>query len=302
MSLAGCSKNTPNASASNVPKQLKIAAVLKTVSVPYWQTIAAGTTDAGKELGISVDVFAPPAEENVEEQINMLENAIQSNYDGLVFAPCQAVTAISLLEKAKEANIPVVLVDTPMPDGFNDFVTYIGSDNYQIGVLAAQELITLVPNKNAKILIIEGIPGNPTTSIRADAATKTFTDAGYKIFDRQPANSDREKAFTVMQNALQREENIDIVFTSNDDMAEGASMALAQAGKKAIVTGVDGSRSTLEYIRDGGVYGTLAQDGHQMGYLGVKSVVDAINGKEVPKKIDVPTPFITKDNVSEYLK
>jgi ribose transport system substrate-binding protein len=280
--------------------QLRIAVILKTLSSPYWQTVLSGANKAGQDFNVVIDAFGPPTEDGVEEQINMVQNAIQNKYDAIVFSPCQPPAAVSVLNQANAAKIPVVVIDTPMPADFQNFVTYIGSNNYQIGVLGAQEMLKVL-NKGAKVLVLEGAPGNPSMTFRADGAEKTLRDAGMNIISRQPAYSDRERAFSITQNVLQTSD-IDAVWGSNDDQAEGALRAITQTGKTAVVVGVDGNTSAKESVRDGGLYATVAQSADQMGYLGVQYALDAINGKTVQKQIDAPTPIVTKANVADFLK
>ncbi|MDR1785875.1 MAG: sugar ABC transporter substrate-binding protein [Spirochaetaceae bacterium] len=289
-------------SSSGGAKTLRIAVILKTLSSPYWQTVLGGAKDAGKAFGVEISEFGPPTEDGVEEQVNMVQNAIQNKFDAIVFSPCQPPAAIAVLNQAKAAGIPVVVIDTPMPDDYStdNYVTYIGSNNYQIGVMGAKEMLKVLP-KGGKVLVLEGAPGNPSMTQRADGAEKTLKDAGITIVDRQPAYSDRERAYQVMQNVLQNTD-VDGVWGSNDDQAEGALRALTQKGKKAYVVGVDGNTSAKESVRDGGLFATVAQSADQMGYLGVQYAIDAVNGKAVNKKIDAPTPVITKDNVAQYLK
>jgi ribose transport system substrate-binding protein len=136
---------------------------------------------------------------------------------------------------------------------------------------------------------------------RANGAEKVFKDAGIIIESRQPANSDRERAFSIIQNVLQKGD-IDGVFSANDDQAEGAYRALTQNGKQALVMGVDGNQSAKESVRDGGLFGTVAQSASEMGRLGVLNAVDYVKGNtNIPKSIDAPTPVITKDNVAQFL-
>ena len=194
----------------------------------------------------------------------------------------------------------MVVIDTPMPADFQNYITFIGSNNYQIGVIGAQEMLKVL-NPGAKVLILEGAPGNPTMTDRANGAEKVFRDAGMNIVSRQPAYSDRDRAYGITQNVLQTTD-IDAVWGSNDDQASGAYRAITQAGKTAVVVGVDGNQFALESVRDGGLYATVAQSAEQMGYLGVQYAIDAINGKSVDKKIDAPTPVVTKANVGGFLK
>ncbi|MDR2392889.1 MAG: sugar ABC transporter substrate-binding protein [Treponema sp.] len=280
--------------------QLRIAVILKTLSSPYWQTVLSGAERAGKDFNVKIEAFGPPTEDGVEEQINMVQNAIQNKFDAIVFSPCQPPAAVSVLNQTKQAGIPVVVIDTPMPADFQNYVTFIGSNNYQIGVIGAQEMLKVL-NAGAKILVLEGAPGNPTMTDRANGAEKVFRDAGMNIVSRQPAYSDRDRAYGITQNVLQTTD-IDAVWGSNDDQASGALRAITQAGKSAVVVGVDGNQFALESVRDGGLYATVAQSAEQMGYLGVQYAIDAINGKSVAKQIDAPTPVVTKANVGEFLK
>ena len=278
----------------------KVAIVLKTLSSPYWQSVLRGAREAAAKYNFELVELGPPTEDAVTEQINMMEDVIsKGEVVGIVFAPSQPPTAVNVLNKAKAARIPVALVDTPMPAGFNDYLTFIGSNNVQIGILGAQEMLKVLP-KGGKVTVIEGAPGNPACSERADGAEKLFKDNGITIESRQPGMSDRERAFSIMQNVLQKGD-VDGVFCSNDDMAEGAYRALTQNNKKAIVLGVDGNQSAKESVRDGGLFATVAQDAAGMGFLGVEAIYKTVNGQSVDKKIDAPTPVITKANVSQFL-
>ena len=278
----------------------KVAIVLKTLSSPYWQTVLSGARRAATQYGFELVELGPPTEDAVTEQINMMEDVIsKGEVVGIVFSPSQPPTAVNVLNRARQANIPVAVIDTPMPDTYTDYLTYIGSNNYQIGVLGATEMLKVLP-RGGRVTILEGAPGNVAMTDRADGAEKVFRDNGIVIESRQPANSDRERAFSIIQNVLQRGD-IDGVFSANDDQAEGAYRALTQNSKRAVVMGVDGYQSAKESVRDGGLFGTVAQDAAGMGFLGVESIYKAINGQSVQKKVDAPSPVITRDNVSQYL-
>ena len=293
--FAGASKDK----AAGGGKQ-KIAIVLKTLSSPYWQTVLKGAREAAAKYGFELVELGPPTEDAVTEQINMMEDVIsKGEVVGIVFSPSQPPTAINVMNRAKQAKIPVAVIDTPLPSSYSDYLTYIGSNNYQIGVLGAQEMVKVLPS-GGKVTILEGAPGNVAMTDRADGAEKVFKDNGIVIESRQPANSDRERAFSIIQNVLQKGD-IDGVFSANDDQAEGAYRALAQNSKKVVVMGVDGNQSAKESVRDDGLFGTVAQDAAGMGFLGVESIYKAVNGQTVEKKIDAPTPVITKANVAQYL-
>ena len=278
----------------------QVAIVLKTLASPYWQAVLSGAREAAAQYGFDLIELGPPTEDHVTEQINMVEDVIaRGNVAGIVFSPSQPPAAITVLNRARAAGIPVAVIDTPMPDGFDNFLTFIGSNNYQIGVLGAQEMMKVL-SQGDTVTILEGAPGNVAMTQRSDGAERIFRENGILIESRQPAFSDRERAFSIMQNILQRGD-VNGIFAANDDQAVGALLALTQNNKTAVVMGVDGNRFALESVRDGGLFGTVAQDAAGMGFLGVQSIYRHLNNQPVERQIDAPTPVITRNNVAEYL-
>jgi ribose transport system substrate-binding protein len=274
-------------------KTLRVAVVLKTLSSTYWQTVLSGAQEAAKEFGIELIPLGPPTEDDAVQQVNQVEDMITQKVDAIVFSPCQAEGAVTVLNKAAAAGIPVIVIDTPMPAAYTSGVTYIGSNNNQIGVLGAQAMLKALP-ANAKVLLLEGAPGNASMTARTDGAEKTFKDAGVTIVSRQPAYSDRERAYSITQNVLQTT-TLDGVFAANDEQALGSYRAINQAGKKAVVIGVDGNPDAKESVDKGELFGTVAQSADQMGYLGVKYAVDYVKGdRSIAKQIDAPTPVYIK--------
>ncbi|MDR2159132.1 MAG: sugar ABC transporter substrate-binding protein [Treponema sp.] len=273
--------------------KLRVAVVLKTLSSTYWQTVLSGAEKAAAELGVELVPLGPPTEDDAIAQTNMVEDVITQKVDAIVFSPCQPEGAVTVLNKARDAGVPVVVIDTPMPASYTSAVTYIGSNNYQIGVLGAKEMLKVLKS-GAKVLVLEGAPGNVAMTDRAEGAEKTFKDAGVVIVSRQPAYSDRERAYSITQNVLQTTD-LDGVFAANDEQALGAYRAITQAGKKAVVCGVDGNPDAKESVDKGELFATVAQSADQMGYLAVKYAVQYVKGdRNIEKMIDAPTPVYTK--------
>lgn len=286
----------PAANAANV----KIAAVLKTLSTPYWQILGKSIRDTALKNNVDIIVLGPPTEDAVEQQINMVQDAISQKPDALIFAPSQPATAVNVLEKAKEAKIPVILVDTGMPESFEDYVTYIGTDNFAAGKMGGEALGKLL-KPGDKVLLLDGTPGNPSMNRRIDGAAEVVTKAGLVVAARLPAFSDREKAYSATQAALQSNPDIAGVFSGSDEQALGSMRALKQSGKSVPVIAVDGDNDAIKAILAGDMYGTIAQGNYKMGQLAVEKALDAIAGKPVDKRIDSGTTLITKDGAQQYL-
>ena len=286
----------PNAYA----KDVHIAAVLKTQSTPYWQILGKAIKDTAAKNKVDVVVLGPPTEDAVEQQINMVQDVLAQKPDALIFSPSQPDTAINVLSKVRAAGVPVILVDTGMPAKFTDYASFIGTDNIAAGK-AGGEALAKVLKKGDKVILLDGAPGNPSMTQRCDGAKEVLEAAGMVIASRQPAYSDREKAYTVTQNVLQSTPDIAGVFAGNDEEALGALRALKQSGKEVPIIGVDANGDNLKAILAGDLYGSIAQGNFDMGRLGVEKALEVISGKTIDKRIDSGATLITKDNAQKYL-
>lgn len=277
-----------------------IAVVLKTLSSQYWKIVAAGAQAAADKYDVDLIVLGPPTEDNVLQQINMVEDVLAQKPDALVFSPSQPATAVSALTKVRKAGIPVLLVDTGMPEKYTDYSSFIGTDNIAAGKAGGEALAKQL-KKGDKVLLLDGAPGNPSTTMRIDGGKEVLEAAGMVIASRQPAYSDRERAYTTTQNVLQSTPDIAGVFAANDEEALGALRALQQSGKNVPIIGVDANGDALQAILAGDLYGSVAQGNYEMGYLGVEKALDVIAGKTIEKRIDSGATMITKENAQKLI-
>src|SRR3990172_11864879 len=281
------------------PKPLRVACVLKTLSSQYWKIVAAGAKDAAAKNNVELLLAGPPSEDDVEQQINMIEDAIVKRPAVLLLAPSQPPTVIPSLEKARKLGIPVILVDTDV--AWPSKATFIGTTNVNAGKQGGQYLSTLL-SKGDKVVLIDGAPGNPACGDRLNGAEQALKSAGLIIAAVQPGYSDRDKAMTVMQNILQAQPDVKAVFAANDEMALGSLRALQQAGKKVPVIGTDGIADAAKSILAGELAGTVAQQPYDMGRLAVEAAVKLAQGQKVEPRVDSGTKMITRQNAQAQLE
>jgi len=279
-------------------EKLKVACVLKTLSSQYWKIVAAGAKEAAEKNNVELTLAGPPSEDDVEQQINMIEDALTHKPAVLLLAPSQPPTAIPVMEKAKKMGIPVVLLDTDVD--WASKASFIGTTNVNAGKQGGQALAKAL-QKGDKVVLIDGAPGNPACTDRVKGAEEVLKAAGMKIAAVQPGYSDRDKALNVMQNILQAQPDIKGVFAANDEMALGALRALTQAGKKIPVIGTDGIADAANSIKAGELYATVAQQPFEMGRLGVEMAIKLAKKQAIQKRIDSGTKLITKDNAQQQL-
>src|SRR4051812_22489970 len=218
------------------PGKPTIALVLKTLNHPYFVDIRRGAQEAADRLGVTLQVQAAEREIDVEKQMQIVENMIQTGVQALCITPSGSREIVPALVKARDAKVPIVVVDTRVDaaaaaDAGVTTTTFVGSDNYEGGKLAGDYLVQATKGK-ARVAVLEGIPGHET----GDSRLRGFRDAlgaapGMTIVASQPANWERDQGFTVFQNMLQAHPDIDTLFACSDLMALGAVEAIAAAGK-----------------------------------------------------------------------
>jgi ribose transport system substrate-binding protein len=291
--------NRDSASESSGPR---VALVLKTLNNPFFIDMQRGAEEAAKRLGVELIVQAAERELDVEKQMQIIENLIQTQVDALCITPSGSREIVPAIAKANQAGIPVLILDTRVDEsslGDYRIETFIGSDNFQGGQLVGEYVLEQLRGQ-AKVAILEGIPGHET----GDARLRGFLEAvdgaiGVEILTSQPANWERDQGFNVFQNIMQAHPQVDTLFACNDLMALGALEAIAAAGKtgRIRVLGFDALPEARQAIRQGTMLASVAQFSDQMGSLAIEHAIKVVTGKEIPEYVPVPIELITKEHL-----
>lgn len=283
----------------------RIALVLKTANNPFFIDMQKGAEDAAKKLGVNLIVQAAEREVDVEKQMQIIENLIQTKVAALCVTPSGSREIVPAIEKANRAGIPVVIVDTrvdpkAMSESSAKIASFIGSDNYEGGKLAGEFIAKKLGGKG-KVAVLEGIPGHET----GDSRLKGFREAlkatpEIEIVASQTANWERDQGFNVFQNILQSHPDVQAVFACSDLMALGAVEAIAAAKKTGQITvvGFDASDEARKAVMTGTMDATVAQSPADMGALAVENAYHLIKGEPVKDELVVPIKLITKENAA----
>ena len=284
----------------------RVALVLKTLNSPFFIEMQRGAEEAAARLNVDLVVQAAEREVDVERQMQIVENLIQSRASALALTPSGSREVVPAIAKANAAGIPVIVVDTRLDqsavsDSGVKTASFVGSDNHRGGQLIGEYLVKASGGK-AAVAILEGIPGHET----GDSRIRGFRDAvkdspGIAVVASQTANWEREQGFTVFQNMLQAHPAIDTVFACNDMMALGAIEAIAAAGRtgKIRVLGFDAVDDARRALMAGTMEATVAQFPDEMGRLAVETAVKVLNGEQVPPDIVVRIGLVTKENANQ---
>jgi ribose transport system substrate-binding protein len=296
VAAGACSRDAKN-------HKLEIVLVTKALDSEFWQRIKSGAEEAARaDAGVRLAVLAPAQEINIDQQVSILEDQILKRVSALAVSPAGVAEILPVLDKAKAAGIPVVIVDTYVP--WPSMVSFIGIDNRLGGRLAGEYILRTIGGKG-KVAVIRGVLGVATQEDRLTGFRDAIANArGVELVAVQPANSERALGMGVMENMLTSHPEVTAVFATNDQMALGAMQAIAarHLTGKIVLVGFDATREALRAIQAGEMNAVMAQYPERIGRRSIEEAIKAARGLPVEKRVDIGTTLVTKDNVAQFLR
>ncbi len=300
--LAGLVLGALHAMPAASQETIRIGALIKNESNPFFLTMAEGYRFAAARYGVEIVIGSTPTEDAAEEQLAILEGWLnEGGFDGFIVTPFRATSLNSALVTATERGIPIINIDELIPADAQEGIklaAQIASNNVRAGEVAANLIISLV-EPGSEVAIIEGAPGTTSSIDRVTGFAETATAAGLRVVASQTANWDRAQAFNVASNILQANPNVKAIFAANDGMGLGAVEAVEAAGLagQVLVASVDAIPEALDAVREGRLVGTVAQYPDEMAVLAVEAMLKVIAGRPIAPQIESPVAIITADNV-----
>ena len=301
--LTGCNTGNKADSAAEVSgnKALEIAVIPKGTTHVYWNSVHAGAAKAAKELGVVIHWQGPLKEDDRQVQIQTVQNFISRGVDAIALAPLDARSLVPVVKAAGSKDIPVVIFDSDL--GSDAYRSFVATDNQEGGRLAARRLAEAVGGKG-KVILLRYAEGSASTTHREEGFLEEmakFAPAIQLVSANQYAGVTMEKAYQVAQNLLNRYPNVDGVFCANEVSTQAVLRALQTAKKagKVKLVGFDANETLVNALRTGEVHGLAVQDPFGMGYLAVKTAVQALQGETVSRRIDTGVTMVTPENMAE---
>lgn len=245
--------------------------------------------DEAKQIG-GVTIVKADGQLSAPKQIADIEAAIVQGVDGIILAPVEADALAPVVKQAIAAGITVVTVDRPV-NGVPEVLANVAADNFKGAESQGEAVVKDFPN-GAKVVNLQGIPGDKTANDRSGGVHKVLDAAGgkYTFVSEQAANFSRDKGLAVTENILTGLSEVpDVIVAGNDDMALGAAQAVEARGLKGKIKiyGYDGSEDALKAVKDGSLAGTVDQFPGQQGRVAIRTLVDFIREGKKPATSDV---------------
>ncbi|HET9468429.1 MAG TPA: substrate-binding domain-containing protein [Vicinamibacterales bacterium] len=302
VALAACSSSSAPAGEGKTT----IAVIPKGTSHVFWQSIHAGAAKAAQELGVDIIWRGPLREDDRASQIAEVEGFITRGVSGIVLAPLDEAALVGPVTDATRAKIPVVIIDSGLKSG--DYVSFVATDNRRGGRMAAEGLAKMLP-QGGRVVVLRYAEGSASTEER---------EAGFlEEIAKQPniqVLSSNQYGGAVVEGAYERAEallhkfrrpdgslQLDGIFTSNESNTLALLRVLQASGwaGKVRFVGFDASDTLVKGLSDGHIDALVVQDPVKMGYLGVKTMVDHLQGRPVEKRIDTGAQLITRDRMND---
>jgi ribose transport system substrate-binding protein len=288
----------------------EIAVIVKTGDSGYWQNVQAGAVAAEKELRattpkLSVTFLGAQSESNINEEINIVESAIDRGVKAIVLAPSDAAALQPAVADAKKAGIPVLIIDSALAGDPSQYVSFLATDNKAAGEACGKAMVdalTAAGTTTGKIQIMSYVAGAGSEIGRVGGFTDYIkTNSKFTLVTpNQYSNSDMPTALNQTTNVLNANPDLVGIFGANEPTAIGMGRAIAQAklGGKIVAIGFDGAEQEQAFIKDGTLQAIAVQSSFNLGYLGVKDAYDvAFNKKTIPATIDTGFLMVTKANI-----
>jgi fructose transport system substrate-binding protein len=290
--LAACGDDDESSSGSAAGgggDEVKVGLITKTETNPFFVKMKEGAEAQASQLGADVQSFAGKKDGDNESQVAAVENLIAAGAKGFMITPNDSKAIVPSLDKARQAGLLVIALDTQTepPDAAD---ATFATDNFAAGEAIGQWAAGKFEKegKVAKIAMLDLNPDGVSVDVQRDQGflqgfgidvadpAKIGDESDPRIVGHDVTDGAPEGGRTAMENLLQKDPGINLVYTINEPAAEGAYEALKAAGKEKDVTivSVDGGCPGVENVKKGIIGATSQQYPLKMAEMGVKAVVD----------------------------
>ena len=283
-----------------------IGLITKTDTNPFFVKMKEGAEAAAKAKGAKLLSAAGKADGDNAGQVTAIENMIAGGAKTILITPSDSKAIVPAIKKAQAQGVMFIALDSPA-DPMEATDALFATDNYKAGVLIGQYAKAAMDGKPAKIATLDLFPGHPVGAQRhngfmsgfglkaADAKSNELSKSA-EIVCMADSFGDPAKGQTAMENCLQKNPDINLVYTINEPAALGAYQALKAAGKEkgVVIVSVDGGCAGIKNVKAGVIAATSQQYPLKMAAMGVDAGIEyAKGGKKAKGYTDTGVTLIT---------
>ena len=263
----------------------------------FYISMDCGVEDAAAKFGATVNVQGPDSFD-ATLQNPIIDAVVASKPDAILVAPNDVEASAGPLQRAQDAGIQVILVDTAVNDT-SIGASRIASDNFQGGVAAADALAALI-DETGTVMVVNVKPGISTTDQRqAGFEQEIATYPNIEYIGTEFSNNEPAKAAEIVTAAIAAHPDLNGVFAANLFSAQGTATGVQQANADVKVVGFDAGPAQVDQLKAGDVQALVVQKPYDIGYQGVEQAILAVNGGAVTPEISTDFVVATPDNLDD---
>ncbi len=290
--LGGCG-------ATAATEQHTVALVAKSTQTEFWLSVFAGAEAAATEYNLKLTITGPETEEDYEAQNRMVADAVAAGTEALVFSAIDYENNASAIDDAARAGVKIVAIDSSVASEMVS--TYIGTDNYAAGRMAAQAALERVEGE-LTVGIVNYDISSANGQEREHGAVDLLQESGraeVAAVINTLAEAGQAKEDTEAMLAEHPEINVLLAF--NEPTSVGAAEAVSALGlsESVFLVGFDSNVVTVDGLQEGSVDALVVQNPYAMGYLGVESAYKLLAGQgdSLEKTVDTSTQVVDRENI-----
>jgi fructose transport system substrate-binding protein len=278
-------------------QDLSACLITKTDTNPFFVKMKEGATAKAAELGVALKSYAGKQEGDNEGQVQAIETCIADGAKGIMLVPTDSKGIVDAVNKARDAGILVIALDTPLEPADAADATF-ATDNFEAGkLIGAWAKATLGDEAaDARIAFLDLIPSQPTVDVLRDQGfmtgfgidTKDVAVIGdeddERVVGHDVTNGTEEGGRTAMENLLQKDPTVNIVYTINEPAAAGAYEALKSVGRDSdvMIVSVDGGCPGVKNVEEGVIGATSQQYPLLMASMGIEAIAQFAKDGTLP--------------------
>lgn len=285
----------------NSDKQVVYVIVKSNESSPnfeFWETVRRGAEVAAMELNVEMIFNGPDRETEVEQQIELIKDAIEKNPTAIVIAATDFKKISNVAKEVIDNGITLVTIDSAIDLDIDH--SFIGTDNIAAAKSIAKELVELL-NGKGKVAVLSYVYGTATAFQREAGFRKVMGDyEGIDLLDKTWfCNGSIDIAYEKTLEIIKEHPDISAIFGANEISLSGIARAIEDLGLKdeVYVVGFDSNEDIVNKIESGVVDKIIVQKPFNMGYQGIKEAIDIRSKRKVPDIIDTGAVLIDKENL-----
>ncbi|MDT7659166.1 MAG: ribose transport system substrate-binding protein [Pseudonocardiales bacterium] len=276
-----------------------IAIVSKGFQHQFWQAVKKGAEQEAQKEGATISFVGPPTEQDVEQQLTMLTNALNRKPAAIGFAALDSRSAAPLLQQAQSEKIPVIAFDSGVDSDIP--VTTAATDNKAAAAEAAKHLAAAIGGTGQVAMVVHDQTSRSGIDRRDGFIEWMKANApGIQLLPPQYGGGDQAKSADITKSIISANPGLKGIYGSNEGSATGVIKGVQESGKTGLaIVGFDSGKAQIDAIQSGAMLGAITQNPIGIGEQVVASAMKAIKGQSLPKVIDTGFYWYDKTNLND---